>query len=329
MAYELLVLGADEVEDLFGWDAAIASQREAFEALGHGEADQPPKLMLPVAADDSVALCYAARVSAAAGAVSKLASFNPANAARGLPTISALVTVLDRQTGRPVALLEGAPLTTRRTAAGSALAVDLLARRSSRVLAVLGSGTQGMAHVRAISRIRPLAEVRVWSPTPPHREAAARQLGDELGLAAQATRTAEEAVRGADLVAACTSSREPVVRGSWLSHGCTVVSVGSFQRDRCEADPEVITRSATVAVDDVATGAEHAGPIVQALAAGDLAEDDLVGLGDVAAGRSPGRHSDRDVMFYNSVGLGIQDAAAAESVVDRARRTGNGRTVTL
>lgn len=329
MADELLLLGADEIEALFDWDAAVASQRAAFAALGRGEADQPPKLMLPVAADDSVALCYAARVSPDSGAVSKLASFNPANASLGLPTISALVAVLDRDTGQPAALLEGTALTTRRTAAGSALAVDLLARKDSRSLAVLGSGTQGIAHARAISRVRPLTQLRVWSPTPSHREAAGAQLATELGCDVQATQTAEEAARGADIVAACTNSREPVVRGGWLGPGCTVVSVGSFQRDRCEVDPEVITRSATVAVDDLATGAEHAGPIVQALAAGDLTQDTLVGLGDVACGHARGRHAERDIVFYNSVGLGIQDAAAAEAVVDRARRAGSGRTVTL
>lgn len=329
MAYELLVLGADEIEDLFDWNAAIDSQREAFTALGRGQADQPPKLMLPVAADDSVALCYAARVSPDSGAVSKLASFNPANATSGLPTISALVTVLDRDTGRPTALLEGSPLTTRRTAAGSALAADLLARQSCRSLAVLGSGTQGTAHARAISRVRALTELRIWSPTPAHRSAAAEQLGEELELDVRAMGTAEEAVDGADIVATCTNSREPVLRGGWLAPGCTVVSVGSFQRDRCEVGPEMVTASATVAVDDVATAAEHAGPVVRALAAGGLAESDLLGLGDVACGRVAGRRSERDIVFYNSVGLGVQDAAAAEAVVDRARGAGRGRAIAL
>lgn len=329
MTYQLLALGADDIEELFDWDVAISSQRDAFEALGKEQADQPPKLMLPVDADDSVALCYAARVSPASGAVSKLASFNPGNAARGLPTISALITVLDRDTGRPAALLDGTPLTTRRTAAGSAVAADLLARTTASRLAVLGSGTQALAHARALSRVRSFTEVRVWSPTPANRNGAADRLGAELDADVRSTETAEEAVRGACIVAACTSSREPVVRGTWLDEGCTVISVGSFQPDRCEADPEVITRSSAVVVDDVATGAKHAGPIVQGLAAGDLTEEDLAGLGDVASGQAAGRRADADIIYYNSVGLGIQDAAAAEAVVVRARHAGRGRTIAL
>ena len=329
MSYELLVLGQEEIESCFDWEAAIASQREAFQALGKGEADQPPKLMLPAPADESVALCYAARVTPDSGAVSKLASFNPGNAARGMPTISGLITVLSRDTGQPIALVEGTTVTTRRTAAGSAVAVDLLASTSASCLAVLGSGVQGMAHARALSRVRPFTDIRVWSPTLPNRQGAVAWLRDELGAGVHEAETAEEAVRGADVVAACTNSREPVVRGDWLQPGCTVVSVGSFQADRVEVDPEVITRSATVVVDDIATGAEHAGPIVQALAGGDLAEDDLVGLGTVACGHSPGRRSYEDIIFFSSVGLGVQDAAAAAAIVRRAQEVGVGRPLTL
>lgn len=329
MTYDLAVLGAEEIAEFFDWDVAIASQRAAFEALGNGTADQPPKLMLPLQDDGSVALCYASRVSPASGAVSKLASVNPGNAARALPTVSALITMLDRDTGQPVALLEGITVTTRRTAAGSAVAADLLARQASSRLAVLGSGTQGMAHVRALTRVRPFIEIRLWSPTPANREGAAAQLRAELDGDVRAVDSAEEAVRGADVVAACTSSREPVVRGSWLEPGCTVISVGSFQPDRFEVDPEVITRSEAVVVDDIDTGAEHAGPIVQGLASGDLTEQDLVALGDVACGRVAGRTSDEDIVYFNSVGLGVQDAAAAEAILQRARQAGSVRTIAL
>lgn len=329
MTYELAVLGAEEIADFFDWDIAIASQRAAFEALGNGTADQPPKLMLPLRDDDSVALCYASRVSPASGAVSKLASVNPGNGARALPTVSALITMLDRDTGQPVALLEGITVTTRRTAAGSALAVDLLARQASSRLAVLGSGTQGWAHVRALSRVRAFTEIRLWSPTPANRNGAAVQLQEEVDGDVRAAASAAEAVEGADVVAACTSSREPVVRGSWLAPGCTVVSVGSFQPDRFEVDPEVITRSKAVVVDDIETSAEHAGPIVAGLASGDLAERDLVALGDVACGHVAGRTSETDIVFYNSVGLGVQDAAAAEAILQRARQAGKGRTIAL
>lgn len=244
-------------------------------------------------------------------------------------TISALITVLDPATGMPVALLDGAAVTTRRTAAGSAVAADLLARHDASRLGVVGSGVQAIAHVRALTRVRDLTEIRVWSPNAANRQAASAQLREELGLGVRAVGTAEEAVRHTDIVAACTNSREPVVRGEWLRPGCTVITVGSFQPDRCELDWDTLTRSHPVVVDDMATCAEHSGAVVAGLASGDVEETELVGLGDVASGGVAGRTSDSDVVAYVSVGLGIQDAAAAEAIVDRAREAGKGRVIQL
>src|SRR5262245_55788211 len=148
----MLVLSASEVRELYGWDEAVESQRHAFAALGRGEASLPEKIMLP--AGDDMALCYAARMSAGSGPVSKFISVQAGNAACGLPSVHAVVTVLDPVDGRPIALIEGNEVTTRRTAAASALAVSLLANENTPVLAVIGSGVQAMAHVRALTRVR-------------------------------------------------------------------------------------------------------------------------------------------------------------------------------
>jgi ornithine cyclodeaminase len=121
------------------------------------------------------------------------------------------------------------------------------------------------------------------------------------------------------MVAACTLSSTPVVRGAWLAPGCTVVSVGSFEPTRSEVDTEVVRRAAAVVVDDLETAAEHAGPIVDALRDGVLTRADLIPLGGVLTGRHPARTHPDDIVFYNSVGLGIQDAAAAWAVIEAAR----------
>lgn len=316
MTDDVLFLSGEQVTRLLDVDRAIASQRAAFTALGAGTADLPAKIMHPSRFDDSVVFAYVSRLSADSGAVAKFGSVNPGNAAAGLPTIHAVVSVLDPVTGRLTAVMDGAAVTTLRTAAASAVAVDALAAPDSADLAVLGSGTQALAHVRAIARVRDLKSVRLWSPTPRHRARAARTLMD-LGFPAEPAGTAEEAVRGACLVAACTLSTTPVVRGQWLAPGCTVVSVGSFEPTRREVDAEVLRRSATVVVDDPATAAEHAGPVVAALASGEAPE--LVALGEVLTGRATARTDPGDIVYYNSVGLGIQDAAAAWAVVRAAR----------
>jgi ornithine cyclodeaminase/alanine dehydrogenase-like protein (mu-crystallin family) len=314
-----LFLSREQVAELLGLDAAIASQRAAFAALGDGTAELPGKIMHPSRFDDSVVFAYLARLSADTGAVAKFGSVNPGNTAAGLPSVHAVINALDPVTGRLVAVMDGTAVTTLRTAAASAVAFDALAAPDAAELGILGSGTQALAHARAVARVRDLKSVRVWSPHPGRRAHAAQLLAAELGVAAKAVDTAEEAVAGPPMVAACTLSSTPVVRGARLAAGCTVVSVGSFEPTRSEVDAETVRRAAAVVVDDPETAAGHAGPVVDALREGRLAPDDLIPLGAVVTGRRTARTSPDDIVFYNSVGLGIQDAAAAWAVIDAAR----------
>jgi ornithine cyclodeaminase len=319
MTDDVLYLSRDRVTELLDTDAAIASQRAAFTALGDGTAELPGKIMHPSRFDDSVVFAYLARLSADTGAVAKFGSVNPANTAAGLPTVHAVINALDPVTGQLAAVMDGTAVTTLRTAAASAVALDALATADSAELGLLGSGTQALAHARAVARVRDLRSVRVWSPNPARRARAARRLATELGVATKAVDTAEEAVAGLPMLAACTLSSTPVVRGVWLAPGCTVVSVGSFEPTRSEVDTEVVRRAAAVVVDDPETAAEHAGPIVDALRDGVLTRADLIPLGGVLTGRHPARTHPDDIVFYNSVGLGIQDAAAAWAVIEAAR----------
>jgi len=329
--YEMLVLSASDVRDLFDWDTAISSQRRAFAELGRGSACLPEKVVLP--AGDNLALCYAARWSRDSGPVSKFISVHTGNAAHGLPSVHAVVTVLDPVDGRPVALIEGNEVTTRRTAAASALAVSLLANDGASdrapILAVLGSGVQGMAHVRALTRVRSFEEIRLWSPTRVHREHAAKTLSAELAREVLAVESAEIAVTGASVVATCTSSTEPVLRGAWLAAGCTVLSVGSFTETRSEIDAATLERASLLVVDHVPTEIAHGGAIVLALKRGYCKPEDLVPLSDLVLGRHPGRAHEDQIVVYNSVGIGVQDAAAAWTLIDRARALGRGRKIEL
>ncbi|WP_223838955.1 ornithine cyclodeaminase family protein [Saccharopolyspora pogona] len=294
-------------------DTAIASQRVAFESLGRGEAQLAEKVVVRTGNDTT--LCYLSRLSPRHGAVSKLVAVHPGNADRGLPAISATVLVLDATTGQPVATMQATALTEIRTAAGSAVAADALALPDADELAILGSGVQARAHARAIARVRQLREVRIHSREAARREAAAAELAAELGIPVRAVASAEEAVREAPLIAACTLSAEPVVPTDAVAAGATVISVGSFEHHRCEVDAELIRRAGTVVVDEVDTAATHAGPIVRALERRDIERAQLRALGAVLLGEAPGRAERGEVVFYNSVGLGVQDAAAAHAVL--------------
>ncbi|MFI0466719.1 ornithine cyclodeaminase family protein [Saccharopolyspora sp. 5N102] len=294
-------------------DTAIASQRLAFESLGRGEAQLAEKVAIRTG--DDTTLCYLSRLSPRHGAVSKLVAVHPGNADRGLPAISATVLVLDAATGRPVATMQATALTGIRTAAGSAVAADALAVPDADELAILGSGVQARAHARAIARVRELREIRICSRDAARREDAAEELAAELGIAVRAVASAGEAVREASLIAACTLSAEPVVPTAAVAAGATVISVGSFEHHRCEVDAELIRRAGAVVVDEVGTAATHAGPIVRALERGDIERAQLRAFGAVLLGEAPGRVSAGEVVFYNSVGLGVQDAAAAHAVL--------------
>jgi ornithine cyclodeaminase/alanine dehydrogenase-like protein (mu-crystallin family) len=325
---DLLLLGGADVTAVFDLRSAIESQRAAFAALGRRDARLAPRLLLPGPGPDDIAFCYVSRLPGT-GTVAKFGSVNPGNAQRGLPSVSALIVVQDPVDGRPVAIIEGEAVTTLRTSAASAVAVDHLAVPDAAGLAVVGSGVQARAHVRAIAEVRPIERVCVAGRRPESSADVARELSEELGIPVTAVASVREAVADADIVATCTTSKEPVVHGSWLAPGCTLVSVGSFAPDRREVDAGLLTRAAAVVVDDVATACEQAGPVVAALAAGTLTEAGLTSLGAVSAGIAEGRRSPDDIVFYNSVGLGIQDTAAASRIVERARAAGVGQTVTL
>lgn len=310
---ELLLLTAAEVAQVFDAHRALESQRVAFTALAGGDAVLPARLLLPGQAE-STAFCYAARLAPDAPAVSKFGSVNPGNADRGLAAISAVITVLDPETGLPRAIMDGTEVTTLRTAAASALAAQTLAGRVS-VLAVIGSGVQAAAHLAALASVLPAEEVRLFSRNAETAERVARQTP---GPAVRVCASAEEAVRGADLIVTTTTSADPVLAADWVAEGATVISVGSFAPDRHELDQELLRRCAHIVVDDRATAVEHAGPIVAAVRSGDLDPESVLELGAILNDPQSWHREPGDIVHYNSVGVGIQDAAAAAVITDAA-----------
>ncbi len=325
---EFLGLSAADVNALLTVDLAIESQRQAFSNLASGEAILAERLLME-GVEESVAFCYAARLNPAAGAVCKFGSMNPANPGRGRAAVSALVTVLDPATGMPVAVMDGTSVTTIRTSAASAVAVEALAAPGAHRLAVIGSGVQAAAHVHAIARVLPLTHVTLWSADEPGCTSLVRALAEKYDFSVLVADTAAAAVAGADVVATCTTSSEPVLQDEWISDGTTIVSVGSFAPNRFEIPRTIVERAHAVVVDHRPTATEQAGPIVDAIAAGLLAPEELIELGDVLIGRKQARTAPDQVIYYNSVGVGIQDAAAAQAVLEAARANGSGQRFTL
>ncbi|XVX20448.1 ornithine cyclodeaminase family protein [Actinomycetota bacterium] len=325
---DLIFLTAADVTELLGPDEAIASQRRAFSELGNGRARLAPKVAID-GAKGAVALNYTARLSEDNAPVGKFLSVNPANVERDLPLIHALITVLDPETGRPTAVMDGTSVTTARTSAGTAVAVDALASEGSRTCVIVGTGVQSRGHGRALGRVRTFDRVIIAGRNRDAAAAVADELGAEIGGETIATTDVEAAVREGDVVVLCTTSMEPVIDWDWVRPGATVVSIGSFAHDRHEVAADALGRADIVVVDDVQTNEEHGGPVIEALASGVIDQASLVPLAAVIAGHHPGRTSDEQTIFYNSVGIAVQDAAAAETVLARALEVGAGTRVLL
>ena len=311
---DILLLSPDDVRRVFDIDAALSSQERAFRSTGV----RAPRTLVPGPAD-STAFCYTDRLAPDSAAVTKFGSVNPGNVERGLPSISAVITVLDPLTGQLRAVMDGVSVTTLRTSAASAVACRALALPGADTLAVIGSGVQAEAHVRALTHaLERIKQVTVWGPDADGLAAMVDRLGDLTGVEVDVAASAEEAVSGNQIVVLCTTSHTPVVEDSWIGPGSTVISIGSFAPDRCEVPVDLLTR-ARVVVDDVSIAETDAGPVIEALRLGALDRACIASLREVLLGDAPGRSSAEEIVFYNSVGIGAQDASAAETILARAR----------
>jgi alanine dehydrogenase len=312
----VIFLSEAEVRDLLDLDQLVDALADAHRDLSAGEASMPPRIAAFAKNDGLLGVMPAYLPSA--GLACKLVTLFPEN--RDRHTHQAMICVFDEQNGTPVALMDGTYITATRTAAGSALATRLLAREDSRVLAVLGSGVQARTHAEALRRVREFTEIRVAS----RDRARAEQLANEIG--AQAVDSWEEALRGADVVAATTHAAEPIVRREWLSPGVHVNSVGANPSGSGEVDAATIADALVVVESRASTLAP---PPAGAPEFADSDHGEVIELGELVSGSRPGRTSRDEITLYKSVGVAVQDAAAAALVLAAARGRSVGREIEL
>jgi ornithine cyclodeaminase len=323
----MLILSDADVRRALSMRAAIESQRRAFASLATGDAELPLRTPVRVPAAKAVTLFMPARVGGDLGG--KIVSLFPHNPARGLALVQGVLLLIDAATGQPAALLAAASFTALRTGAASGLATDLLAVPGARTAAVLGTGVQAATQLLAVCAVRPVEWVRVFSRDPGHVAAFIARMQPEVGAALVPAASPAEAVRGADVVCAATTSPTPVFDGRVLAPGAHVNGVGSYTLDMREIDTATVRRAGRVFVDSCTAALAEAGDVVIPLREGVITEADLVELGAVAAGQAPGRRAAEEITFFKSVGIAIQDVAAAGEVVRRARELGLGQEIDL
>ena len=312
-----LWLTESDVRAVLSLGDLMPAMESALAAFSASEVDQPVRTAIELRPRAFFGLMPAyQRTASALGA--KLVSVIPENAARGLPTHLAAISLFDPETGELTAVMDGRYITELRTAAASAISARLLARDDAGVLAILGSGVQARSHLEAFRLVRRFRAVRVWSPTPEHLRAFAAQCGVD------AAPSAAEAVRGADVVLLATNMVTPAIENGWVGDGAHVIAIGACRPSQREIDPVLVAR-ARLFVDSRAAALQESGDIVQTIREGRIAPDHIAAeLGDVIAGRVRGRTAPGEVTLFKSLGLAIEDVAAAALVYRRARASGRG-----
>jgi ornithine cyclodeaminase/alanine dehydrogenase-like protein (mu-crystallin family) len=310
-------------------DDLIAAMETALLQFSAGKVAQPLRIVVEVGLQKAFVGVMPASIPDSPALGAKLVTVFGSNQSVGLPTHLATIVLLDPMTGELLAVMDGRFITEARTAAVSAVSVKLLARSEAATLALIGSGVQARSHLDAIGRVRTLREVRVWSPTEARRRAFARETQPDSAARVTASTSAREAVHGADIVVLATASHEPVVESAWIAEGTHVCAIGACRPDHREMDTALVARGRLFV--DSRTGAlAEAGDVLLAMKDGAIDETHLAGeLGELAAGLVCGRMSAGDVTIFKSLGMAVEDVAAAHLAYLKAAERGLGRGFVL
>ena len=317
----LLVLSHDDVHALLDMESCVTAMEDVLAGLARDELSMPLRFVVRPPAEQLLGLMPAHRGGEAPLFSLKEVVVAPGNSAHGLDPHQGAVLLHDGETGVLQAVVNASAITEIRTAAVSAVATKLLARPGARHVAILGAGVQARSHAVAMRTVVPGAELRIWSRTPAHAEALA------LESHAAVCASVEEALDGADVVCTCTSSRDPIVRLAWLAPGAHVNAVGSSIPTARELDADLVAEAALF-VDRRESTVNESGDYLAAVRETGIGPDHIrAELGELLVGSGQGRVDDTELTVFKSLGLAVEDLAAAALCVERARERGMGAEV--
>jgi alanine dehydrogenase len=313
-------LNEADVRAVLSMAELIDVMTSAVTAFSAGQVNQPVRTVLETPGGFFATMpAYIGSPRAAMGA--KLVTVYHNNAQKGLPSHLATIILLDPATGALLATMDGRFITEARTAAVSAVAARYLALPDAHTLAIIGSGVQAHSHLEALSLVRKLSDIRCWSPTVAHMR---KFVGDSRGVPLRATESAEAAVRGADIIVLVTASPTPVISDAWVKPGACVISVGACRPNQREMDPALVARARLI-VDTRAAALQESGDVVMGIRDGSFGEDHIAAeLGQVAANPELGRTAAGEVTIFKSLGMAVEDVAAAELAYRRASELSTG-----
>lgn len=326
---KIRILSHDDVCQALPMRQAIKAVKNAFIQLSTGEADMPLRTALQVPRHRGVALFMPAYLAAEDQMAVKIASVFEENPAKGLPLIHSLVVVVDTSTGEPIAVMDGTYLTALRTGAASGVATDLLARKDSHTVAILGAGAQGRTQLEAICAVRSIQKVLVYDIALDRATSFASEMSQRLSLVVEVADTPAKALHQADIISTATSSSSPIFDDSDIGFGTHINAIGAFTPQMQEIPPDTVLR-AKVVVDHRETSLAEAGDLLIPIHQGLISEAHIYGeLGEIAAGLKPARTSPEDITLFESVGVAVQDVAVACVALELAKQQGLGTEAVL
>ena len=324
-----ILLTEADVKSLLTMDDLIPAMADALAAFSARSVTQPLRTVLTVGEQHAFYGVMPAYIPGTPALGTKLVTVFSGNPARGLPTHLATIVLLDPETGALLSLMDGRYITESRTAAVSAVSVQHLAREDADVLAILGTGVQGRSHLEAIARVRALKEVRVWSRTAANADSFVREMQPHVEFVIRTAGSAREAVTGAAIVALTTAAKEPVLFSDWIADGTHICAVGACRPTEREMEGALVER-AGLYVDSREAALAEAGDIVLPMNEGLIGPGHIrAELGEVTGGIVSGRRMADRVTIFKSLGMAVEDVAAAHLVYQRAMARGAGQVVTL
>ncbi len=319
---DILWLSEDEVKSSLTMEETIEAVEEAFREHGLGKAQMPPKSYLYYKKYDGDLRTMPAYLEELDATGVKVVNVHPANPDQGLPTVMAVVILNSPQTGAPLAMMGGTHLTNMRTGAAGAVAAKYLARKDSRSLGLVGAGAQARTQLRGLSKIFDIEMVKVADISLERCRSLEKDCRSFLDVEYELTTEIKDACN-ADILVTTTPSRKPLVKDEWINEGTHINAIGADAKGKEELEPTLLLRSKVV-VDDIAQ-ASHSGEVNVPLTKGLLTFEGIrATIGEVVAGKVPGRIDDQEITVFDSTGLAIQDVATATKVHQNALKKGIG-----
>jgi len=324
---KIRIIDYQQVRELLDMDTCIGLMAAALSTLAEGNANQPLRSAIALRSGKGLlGLMPAYLESIDAHAVKAISVFG-GNHGSAYDAHQGVVVLYEGAHGCPVAVIDGSEVTAIRTAAASGLATRLLAREDSKTLALIGSGIEARTHLEAMRCVRPIEQVRVWSRTSENATSFAEREGDRFGLEISASASVVEAVADADIICTTTASKQPVLLGSMLPPGCHVNAIGACIPTARELDSQAVAK-ARLYTDRLESLQHESGDYLFPLREGLIGADHVCGeIGELLIGKIGGRSDSREITLFKSLGIGVEDLAAAQHIYEQSRQRGIGTSL--